>query len=608
MKLGVYDYGILGFYLLFVLCIGLVFWRLSKSSSDYFRAGGAMPWWITGTSAWIASFTAWTFVGAAAKVYETGTLVLVVYYAAVLAYFVVYFYTARLFRRTRAVTWMETVRARFGAGTEQFYTWIKVPLALLFAGVSLNSIGVFMAAVFGVPIDRTMVVLGTIITIVAVTGGAWAVLASDFVQMFLVMTITLVTAWLTLLQPKIGGITGLIHQLPASHFHWTDLARPQIIIAWVVVQLWFKFSDTTNLEASTMYLMAKSDKDARRMVLIPLIGTLIGPVIWFIPPLAATITHPNLAVEFPQMTQPHEAAFVAVARDVMPQGLMALLMCAMLGATLTSMDAGLNKNVGVFVRSFYLPVFGRKASEKKLLMIGKITTVFFGIAIILIGRKFNDLRTIGLFDLSNLLAGTLLMPMAVPLVWGIFFKRTPGWSAWSSALVGFAVSMSAESLLKPEQVQHFMGWAQPLSLDREWPDARLFCTTIGAVVAGSIWFFGTTLFYPRLAGATADAARIEKFFEQLRTPVRAETEVQVDYDGLLYRTMGLLFLIFGSFVTLLCLIPNEMHGRMCFVFCGGTILIVGGLLYGLSRLAPKHGESPVLYGPLPNKAAIAIEV
>jgi SSS family solute:Na+ symporter len=33
-----------------------------------------MPWWITGTSAWIFSFSAWTFTGAAGKVYETGTL------------------------------------------------------------------------------------------------------------------------------------------------------------------------------------------------------------------------------------------------------------------------------------------------------------------------------------------------------------------------------------------------------------------------------------------------------------------------------------------------------------------------------------------------------
>ena len=594
MTLSPYDYGIIGFYLLFVLGIGLAFRRLSKSSSDYFRAGGAMPWWITGTSAWIASFTAWTFVGAAAKVYETGTLVLVVYYASVLAYFGVYAYTATRFRRTRAITWMEAVRARFGPGTEQFYTWVKVPLSLLFAGVALNSIGVFMAAVFGVPIDRTMVVLGVIITIVAVTGGAWAVLASDFVQMFPVVTITLVTAYLTLRQPQVGGLSGLIHQLPSSHFHWTELARPSVIVMWVLVQLWFKFSDTTNLEASTMYLMSKSDRDAKRTVLIPMIGTLLGPVIWFIPSLAATITHPNLAADFPMMKQPHEAAFIATALDVMPQGLMALLICAMLGATLTSMDAGLNKNVGVFVRSFYLPVFGRHASEKRLLVVGKITTIVFGILIVLIGRKFNELRTIGLFDLSNLLAGTLLMPMAVPLIWGLFYKKTPGWSAWSSALVGFAVAMTVESFLKPEHVQHWMGWSQPLSMDREWPDARLAVNTLGAVIAGSAWFFGTTIFYPKLAGSTADSARVERFFETIHTPVVAEEEVQMNYDGVLYRMMGVLFLIFGSFVSLLFLLPNGLQGRLCFVFCGGTILITGAILLALARRAPKHGDEPVV--------------
>ncbi|MGN6504040.1 MAG: sodium:solute symporter family transporter [Tepidisphaeraceae bacterium] len=567
---------------------------MSKSSSDYFRAGGAMPWWITGTSAWIAGFTAWTFVGAAAKVYETGTLVLVVYYSSVLAYFVVYYYSCIRFRRMRTVTWMEAVRARFGAGTEQFYTWVKVPLSLLFAGVSLNSIGVFMSAVFDVPIDRTMIVLGIIITIVAVAGGAWAVLASDFVQMFLVMTITLVTAYLALAQPKVGGLSGLLQHVPSAHFHWSELARPEIIVMWIVVQLWFKFSDNTSIEASTMYLMAKSDRDARRMVLIPLIGSLLGPVIWFIPSMAATITHPNLAADFPLMKQPHEAAFIATALDVMPQGLMALLICAMLGATLTSMDAGLNKNVGVFVRSFYRPIFGRHSSERKLLLVGKLTTVLFGIAIVLIGRKFNDLRTIGLFDLSNLLAGALLMPMAVPLVWGIFYKRTPGWSAWSSALVGFAISMTAESFLRPEHVQHLLGWTRPLSLDREWPDARLAFTTLSAVLAGSLWFFGTTFFYPKGARATQDTRRIEEFFLAVRTPVHADSEVQVNYDGLLYRMMGLLFLVFGSFVTLLVLIPNTLQGRACFLFCGGTILAAGGCLYALSRRDLTLGETATL--------------
>ncbi len=39
-----YDYFILAFYFIFIIVIGLVFRRQSKNTSDYFRAGGAMPW------------------------------------------------------------------------------------------------------------------------------------------------------------------------------------------------------------------------------------------------------------------------------------------------------------------------------------------------------------------------------------------------------------------------------------------------------------------------------------------------------------------------------------------------------------------------------------
>ena len=51
-----------------------------------------------------------------------------------------------------------------------------------------------------------------------------------------------------------------------------------------------------------MYLMSRSDRDARLMVLIPMIGSVVGPLIWFIPALAATIMHPNLAAEYPSLS------------------------------------------------------------------------------------------------------------------------------------------------------------------------------------------------------------------------------------------------------------------------------------------------------------------
>jgi solute:Na+ symporter, SSS family len=110
-----YDQAIIGVYFIFLLAVGLVFRRLSKNTSDYFRCGGAMPWWITGASAWIAGFSAWTFVGVAAKVYETGMLILWSYYPTVVALAIVMAYFCIRFRRMRVVTWMEGVRGRYGA-------------------------------------------------------------------------------------------------------------------------------------------------------------------------------------------------------------------------------------------------------------------------------------------------------------------------------------------------------------------------------------------------------------------------------------------------------------------------------------------------------------
>jgi len=170
---------------------------------------------------------------------------------------------------------MEAVRLRYGPFTEQFYTWIKLPLLLFFAGVSLNAVGVFMSSVFKIDMNAMLVVLGAVVTVVAFAGGSWAVLASDFVQALLVVTITISTAIMVLARPEIAGVSGLIAKVPSSQFHWTELARPQVIMLWALANLWFKFSDENNMERSTMYLMSRSDKDVRRMVFIPLILSLI---------------------------------------------------------------------------------------------------------------------------------------------------------------------------------------------------------------------------------------------------------------------------------------------------------------------------------------------
>jgi Na+/proline symporter len=620
-----YDYLIIGFYLLFMLAIGLAFRRMSKDTSDYFRAGGAMPWWITGTSAWIFSFSAWTFTGAAGKVYESGPLVLVVFYATAVALCVAMAVTSLRFRRMRVITWMEAVRLRYGPFTEQFYTWIKLPLLLLFAGVGLNAIGVFMSAVFKIDMNTMLVVLGVVVTLVAFAGGSWAVLASDFVQAFLIVTITLTTAIMVLARPEIGGLHGLINKVPAAHFHWGDLARPKIIFIWILGNLWLKFSDENNMERSTMYLMTRSDRDARRMVLIPLIGTLVGPLVWFIPSMAATIMHPNLASEFPNLKQPHEAAFLAVAMDVMPQGLLGLLLSAMLGATVTSMDAGLNKNVGITIRSLYKPLFNPNASEKHLLVAGKICTLLFGAIIVVLGLFINSIRQTNLFDFVNQLASYLLMPLALPLIFGLFYKRTPGWSAWSTALVAGAAAWLLGKYLTAEVVQGVMGWQKALN-DDEVTYLKLAVTTLGGTVGvGSLWYFFTSLFYessPQLSPApsylnypfgainwltkflntklaliptssTQELARLDTFFTNLQTPVDKHGVEGV--QTAVYKMLGALCLVYGFFILLLIAIPNRFSGRLAFLFCGSVMSAVGWVLWvGAKRKAKQEADAKKL--------------
>ena len=580
--ISTFDYIVIGSYLILMIAVGVGFRKMSKDTSDYFRAGGAMPWWLTGASAWTVSFSAWTFTGAAGKVYETGTLVLVVFYATIVALIFAMRWTCVRFRRMGVITWMEAVRLRFGPFNEQFYIWIKLPLLLFFSGLGLNAVGVFMSAVFQVEMEVTLVALGLVVTLAAFSGGAWAVLASDFVQAFLIVTITLCTAVMVLAMPEIGGPGGLAEKVPRAHFHWGDLARPQLVALWCLGTLWLKFSDENSMERSTIYLMTRSDVDARKMVLIPLLGMLIGPLLWFIPSMAATVLHPDLAAEYPALKQPQEAAFISVAMDVMPQGLLGLLLSAMLGATITSMDSGLNKNVGIAIRSFYRPLLRPHASERHLLIAGKVCTLLFGAIIIFCALEIHRIRETNLFDFVNQLAAYLLTPLALPLVYGLFYKRTPGWSAWSTALVSAAAAWVIGRFCTPEWFQELAGWEQPLNAD-ERTYLKLGLTTLGGtLLTGSAWFFFTGLFYER--APVEEKQRIEGFFRDLATPVGKQGAP--DVRTTVYRLLGTLCLVYGIFIAalMLLLIPLQR-------------LRLGPLLWVRGSLAGSGVQSHLAAGP-----------
>jgi SSS family solute:Na+ symporter len=598
-----YDYFNIAFYFAFVVGVGVYFSRKSKDTSDYFRGGGTMPWWVTGASSWMAGFTAWTFVGAAGKIYETGPYVVVLYYQNVIAYAVLFAFTSYRFRRLRVITPMEALRLRFGAGAQQFYTWVRLPVQLIFAGFVLNAVSVFMSAVFGLDMTTLLVVLGILVTAMSLLGGAKGVAASDFVQMFLIVLVAVATGLLALAHPGVGGVSGLIDRVPAAHFEWGRIARPEFIFFW-----WFALSLNTVFSFNSLsddkaakYMMAQSDRHARRMLLIPLLGSLVGPLFWIVPPMAAAILHPNLGTEYAFLNFPNEAAFLAIARDVLPQGMLGLLICCIFAASLTDMGATINWGAGLLLRNFYLPVINPQCSEKRLMVLSRLGAMGLGGVLILFALVISRYRSLGLFDLLNQVGTSLLLPLAIPAFLGLFYKRTPGWSAWTTALVGFVMSLAVSpkplvmvaewitgtapqlAFIKPTMLSWIPGFGGPYSGEEQTQFGIIATVSLvgGACVA---WFFFTSLFYEKSSAEFKKS--VEEFFERACTPLGEAPNAASAENRKYPVAIARMCMIYGSFIMLFVFIPNSIAGRLCYLGCGGVMFGLGVLIARNYRSKP----------------------
>jgi SSS family transporter len=607
------DYVVIGVYLVFMLALGPVYQRFSSTASDYFRGGGGMLWWMVGASAWVMTFTAWTFTGGAGKAYETGTFFLLLGGANFCGLVFTYFLTAARFRQMRVVTVVEAVRKRFGRRNEQFFTWLPVPFGILFGGIGLYAIGIFMSVVFGVSIPTVIIGLGVVVTLMAMAGGSFAVVASDFVQMLTILVITLVVAVLALWHPEVGRLTGLIERAPAEHFDWTEFNRPWVIVVFIIGLLVSQTVMPNSLnEGAQKFIYVKTGSDAKRALLISMAGTLIITPIFIIPAMAARIVVPDLAEQYPGLNNPSEAAYVVMAMQLLPAGMLGLLVCGIFAATMSSMDTGLNRAAGILVRNFYLPVINPQASESRQIVLGKGLTLLLGTTQIVTGLIFAQYQSLPLFDLILLLSAVVGLPTAVPLFIGIFVKRTPPWAAWSTVLVGLAMFLLLHGLpllnwaglTHPSTLQQMAQWwgFTPLEVS-ETGDLRVALTTLINFSVCLLWFVGTMPFWP--GSSPAYREQVEAFFVEMNTPVDPVAENIPGWaeDRRQYHRMGVLCMAYGGFILALALLPNPRWGRLCFVFCGGTIGGLGWVLYRISqRREPRlvAADDPAIQNQGPN--------
>jgi len=575
-----YDYAVLVFYFGYMLAISWVFRKFVTNTSDYFRGGGKVVWWMVGGSAFMVQFSAWTFTGAASQAYREGWPIMVIYFGNALGFLLNALYFAPKFRQLRVITGVEAIRQRFGRASEQVFLWLGLPLGLMQAGIWLNSLSVFFAAIFGADLMTTIAATGIVVLVMALIGGSWAVLASDFIQVLILMPVCLALTVLSLV--KVGGIGAFVAQLPAGHLDPGALFSKDFLGFWCLAMILKQFTTTNNLMDANRYLAVKDSRHARWAGFLGSGLFVLGLFIWFIPPMAARILFPDLAAVYPGLKNPEEASFIAIAHAVMPVGMMGIIVSGIFAATMSSMDAGLNKNAGIFIKNFYQPVLHPGADERRLLRASKLTTVVMGFIVICVALKMSELKDMNLFKLTQRTSILIAVPIIVPLALGLIVRRTPPWSGWSTVLVGFCSSLFISDYLTPEWAAPLFGY--PGELDAS---AREFwrqgIEMVGNFIIGGSWFLLTTLFWK--SSPPAHRETVERFITRIDTPVdfaREEGAANAN-DGRQAAVVGWLCVAYGAFVLLLAAVPNPLAGRLAFVGCGGVVLVVGAALVRTSR-------------------------
>lgn len=572
--IGVYDYLGIAFYLVFILSIGFAFRNFNKDSSDYFRGGGSMLWWMCGGSSFMVTISAWSFTGAAGRVFTEGPSVALLYVGNFFGAVFCFLFTAARFRRMRVTTYIQGIRRRFGAANEQFYSWIQMPVYLLYGGIALNAIGIFMSAVFNWPMVPTILALGVVVIIMAVMGGSWSVVASDFVQMLLVLIIVSIVCVMTFQIPEIPGPIALIESAK-DHFGmpWETVRMP-VLIAWMLALFINQFFALNSMaEGAARYLMVRDGRQARKAAGLLAVLILLAPVLLIIPPLALAISGADLSGNYSQLTRPEEAAYVAISLRLLPEGMMGFLVCAIFAATMSTMDSSLNRNAGIFSLNVYKIWMRPAASEKELLLVGKTFTLFFGILVILIAVGVHYFRTMGLFDLVILVVASVSLPLVIPLFYGLFIRSAPRWAGWTTTLCGFTTAQFIHWAVDIPRLAEVL-FGEGLS-QQELTDFRYALTVFSVFLLSSSWFFLSSYLNRRQILIPEE---IRAFYKDLETPVDPEKEGIQDNAASQYQILSILCLVYGGFILLGFLIPNTLAGRFCFLFAASIMIGIGSLL------------------------------
>lgn len=397
MLLSTLDWGIIIAF--FVISLGIGLWTArsaGKSVNDFFLSGRNMPWWLLGISMVATTFSADTPNLVTDIVRTNGVSGNWVWWAFLLTGMLTVFVYAKLWRRSEVLTDLEFYELRYSGKGAAFLRGFRA----LYLGVFFNIMimaTVCLAAIkiggvlLGFSPVETLFIAATITVIYSSMGGLKGVIITDFFQFILAMAATLGAAVILIDLPQVGGLEALISHpdvVPKLDLI-PDISEGEVFLVLFIIPIalqwwsvWYPGAEPGGggYIAQRM-LSAKDEKNAIwATLLFNFMHYAVRPWPWILVALASVIVFPTLdsiQAAFPDLDPSvigHDLAYPAMM-SFLPSGLLGLLLASLIAAFMSTLSSHLNWGSSYVVHDFYRRFVEPEATEKKLVAIGRITTI-----------------------------------------------------------------------------------------------------------------------------------------------------------------------------------------------------------------------------------------
>jgi SSS family transporter len=422
------DYLTILIFSLIILAAGLSFATKGTNMKSFFAAGGAVPWSMNGLSLFMSFFSAGTFVVWGSIAYKYGLVAITIQMAMCIAGFIIGYFIAPRWWKSKALTVAEFLTNRFGKKIQQYYTYLFLFLSLGYTGAFLYPVAKIVNVSTGFDINYAILLLGGMIMIYTAVGGLWAVVVTDVLQFVILTAVVLLVIPLSI--KEVEGLGNFVEKAPDTFFNvFNGEYTAVFIVAFTIYNIIFIGGNWAYVQR---YTSVKDAKSSRKVGFLFGVLYLVSPIIWMLPPMIYRVLNPDL------QGLEAEGAYLMICKQVLPVGVLGLMLGGMIFATASSVNTSLNLAAAVLTNDIFKPL-RPNSTDKTLMNVARLTTILFGIGTI--GVAFLVPLAGGIVEVVLSIAAVTGGALYGPAIWALFSKKQTGQTIWGVTLISLIINV-----------------------------------------------------------------------------------------------------------------------------------------------------------------------